>query len=202
MAGAVPTVPEMRRSLGGAWALFRGRPEGLDALDRSVEGFFRSFGVIVLLLPLNAVLVLAEMRLMQRLGDAPVEGFPVAAFTAAKFAAFAVDWLAFPVLLALFAGWLKVSRTYVDYVVARNWAAPLAMSLSAVPAVLFAGGLIGEEIAAIVFLIAFFLVMRYHYMVVRMALKVEASLALALVIGDLVLSVLIAETFSGFVSVG
>lgn len=201
MTALVPPVGEMRRSLGGAWLLFRGRADGLSVLDRSAEGFFRSFGVIVLLLPLNAVLVIAEMRLLQASGDAPVEGFPLGPFAAAKFLALGVDWIAFPVLLALFAGWLGVSRTFGDYVVARNWAAPIAMSLSAVPALLFAAGLIGQDLAVIVFLVALVLVLRYHFLIMRMALKVDVGLAIALVAADLVLSMLIAETFSRLVPV-
>ena len=194
----VPSVAETRRSLAASYDLFRGREAGLAKLDRTVDGFFRSFGVIALLLPLNAVLVVAEMRLVERAGTVPAEELSFSAFAVLKFAALAVDWLAFPVLLALFAGWLGVGRTYVSYVVARNWAAPLAMSLSAIPAILFAGGLVGEELAVIVFLVVLALVLRYHYMILRIALKVDPPVALALVIGDLVLSILIAETFAGF----
>lgn len=197
MALFLPPVPVVRRSLAASWELFRGREEGMRDLDVSLEGFWRSFAVIVLLLPLNAILVLAEMRLLERTGEVTAETFPFTAFALAKFAGLAVDWVAFPILLALFAGWLQVTRTYVPYVVARNWAAPLALSLSAIPAILFAAGMIGEEIAVIVFLVVLVVVLRFHYLILRIALKVEPGLALALVIADLVLSIMISQAFAG-----
>lgn len=199
MASPLPPVPVIRRSLAASWQLFRGREEGMRGLDCSLEGFWRSFSVILILLPINAVVALAEVRLVERSGDPAGDFGP---FLLSKVFAMAIDWIAFPILLALFAGWLGVARTYVPYVVARNWAAPLALSLSAIPAILFAAGMIGEEIAVIAFLVVLVLVLRFHFLILRIALKVEPALALALVVADLVLSLLIAETFAGLARPG
>ena len=127
------TAPEIVRSLGGAWALFLGRREGLERLDRSLAGFWRSFLVIILILPINAVSMFAASRLdnaTETFDQLFWGGLPV----------LLVDWIAFPVLLAGAAGALGVKRTYVDYVVARNWAAPLASVLLAVPLVFQGAG--------------------------------------------------------------
>jgi len=42
---------EIRESLAGAWQVMKGDPDGLDRMDNSVEGFWRSFGVFFLIVP-------------------------------------------------------------------------------------------------------------------------------------------------------
>mgnify|MGYP001208676618 CR=1 FL=1 len=183
---------EILRSLGGAWALFLNRPEGMRALDTSIDGFFRSFGVIFLLAPLYAVSVLAEIRLLQ-LDGVPVATFPYTWYFAWKFVGLAVDLLAFPIVLALIARPLGLARHYVPYVVARNWTSPIAMSLSILPSVLFASGLIGQELAAILFLAVAIVVIRYLYLVVRIALQTALIMSIGIVVFDLLLSLVLGE---------
>ena len=174
---------EITRSLGGAWQLFRGRPEGLLALDRTLGGFWRSFAVIALVVPLNAVTVLSIARangegdFRSLFGD----GLPV----------LAADWIAFPLALALFAGPLGVNRTYPSYVVARNWAAPIAAALVMVPFLLQGAGWIGPSGTMFLSLIAFALVLRYHFIVLRLALQTTVPISLALMLVDLLLTLLL-----------
>lgn len=178
------TPEEIARSLGGAWQLFLGRPEGLQRLDRSLGGFWRSFLVIFLILPVNAVAMLAASRLeiaTETFDELFWGGLPV----------LFVDWIAFPVLLALAAGPLEVKRTYVDYVVARNWASPIAASLLAIPLVLQGGGIIPEAMATLLSLVGMALVLRYHFIILRTALKVTIPTAVTLLVFDVVLSIFI-----------
>ena len=51
---------EIERSLTGAWRLFLGKPDAMRFFDASVEGFWRSFGAIVLVAPLYALTALAD----------------------------------------------------------------------------------------------------------------------------------------------
>jgi len=186
---------EIQRSLGGAWALFLNRPEGMQALDTTVDGFFRSFGVIFLLAPLYAVSVLAEVRLLQ-IDGAPIDGFPYVWFFGWKFVGLAVDLVAFPVVLAALARPLGLAGRYVPFVVARNWTSPVAMSLSILPSVLFASGLIGQELAAILFLAVAVVVIRYLYLVVRIALQTTVAMSIGVVVFDLLLSLVLGELVS------
>jgi len=181
------TPSEIARSLGGAWQLFLARPDGLQRLDRSLGGFWRSFLVILLILPINAVSMLAASRL--EITDGTFDqlfwgGLPI----------LFLDWISFPVLLALAAGPLGVKRTYVDYVVARNWASPLASALLAVPLVLQGGGIIPAGMSTLLSLVAMALVLRYHFLVLRIALGVTIPIAIALVVFDVLLSIFIVAT--------
>jgi hypothetical protein len=180
----VLTPAQIARSLGGAFDLFLGRAEGLQRLDRSIDGFWRSFLVILLILPINAVSMLAASRLegtAETFGQLFWGGLPV----------LALDWITFPILLAAAAGPLGVQRTYVDYVVARNWASPIAAGLLAVPLVLQGAGFLPAPIGTLLSLVAMAVVLRYHYMIVRIALGVTIPLAVGIVVADVFLSLVI-----------
>jgi hypothetical protein len=178
------TVTEIVRSLGGAWELFLGRAEGLTRLDRSLGGFWRSFLVILLILPINAVSMLAVSR-VGTTGETFDQlfwgGLPV----------LFLDWVAFPALLAAVAGPLGVKRTYVDYVVARNWASPLAAALLAVPLLLQGAGFLPSGVATLLSLVALAVVLRYHFMIVRFALRTTIPISIGVVVADVFLSIFI-----------
>lgn len=188
MVLGIPTAAETVRSLRGSWQLFLGRPDAMRHFDTSFAGFWRSFGVFALLVPMNAVLILTEMRLIQVSGQAPVEAFPIAAFAFWKYLNLGLDLVLFPLVLAVLAGLLQVNRTYVRYVVARNWCIPLALAITLVPAMLYAAGLIGQTIAEVLLIAAIVIVLRFHYMVMRAALQTGVGTTLGLVALDVALS--------------
>lgn len=189
----IPTTQEMSRSLRGSWLLFLGRPDAMRCFDTSFDGFWRSFGVFPLLVPLNAVLILTEMRLIQASGQAPVEAFPVAAFAFWKYLNLGLDLVLFPLVLAILAGLLQVQRTYARYVVARNWSIPLALAITLVPAMLYASGLIGQALAELLLIAAIVIVVRFHYMVMRAALETGVGTTVGLVALDVALSLVASE---------
>lgn len=191
----MPSVAEIQRGFQGAWALLLNRKEGMRAFDVSIDGFYRSFGAVFLLAPLYAIAALAEVRLLQFDG-APVEGFPYVWFFFWKFAGLGVDWLALPIVLALLARPLGLAARYVPFIVARNWTSPLAMSMSVLPSVLYAAGMVGQELAAILFLVVVVGVIRYQYQVVRIALQTTIAMSIAVVAFDLTLSLFLAELMS------
>ncbi|XWN31730.1 MAG: hypothetical protein ROR55_01015 [Devosia sp.] len=179
------TVGEIKRSLWGAWQLFLGRPEGLAALDRSLSGFWRSFGVIIFLLPINAVATLAITRAGATDGETFNElffdGLPV----------LMVDWVAFPLLLAAAAGPLGIKGNYVSYVVARNWAAPIAAAILMVPFLLQGAGWIDVNMGVILSVVGLGIVLRFHYMIVRISLGLTVPLTIGLVVADLLLTLVL-----------
>ncbi|MGX1100607.1 hypothetical protein [Amorphus sp. MBR-141] len=191
----MPSAAEIQRSLQGAWALLLNRKEGMQAFDLSIDGFYRSFGAVFLLAPLYAVAALAEVRLLQ-VDGAPLDGFPYVWFYLWKFAGLGVDWVALPIVLAVLARPLGLAARYVPFIVARNWTSPLAMAVSILPSVLYAAGLIGQELAAILFLVVVMGVIRFQYQVVRIALQTTIAMSIAVVAFDLTLSLFLAELMS------
>lgn len=179
---------EIRRSLVASWQLFRGRADGLALLDRTVEGFWRSFAAILLVLPVNAVTMLAVSRIDdtdQTVGHLILDGLPV----------LVTDWVAFPVLLALAARPLGVTGTYVSYVVARNWAAPLAAALLMVPFLLEGAGWTSPPVTAFLSVISLGLVLRLHFVILRLALRTEIGPSAALVLADVIVTLVIVALF-------
>lgn len=177
------SAQEISGSLRGAALLFRGRVDGLQALDRSTEGFWRSFLVIVLVLPINAVTLfaIAQAEPGAEFGSLFGEQLPV----------IAIDWVAFPLALALVAGPLGLSQGYASYIVARNWAAPIMAAVLALPFILRGAGWIPPAGGMVLSGIALILVVRYHYMIVRLALEVPFPKAAMLVGADIALTILI-----------
>lgn len=182
------TSAEIARSLNGAWLLFRGRNEGLLALDRTVDGFWRSFAVILLLLPLNAVTMFAISRAegaRETFQAMFVSGLPL----------LLLDWIAFPVVLALAAAPLGIKRTYASYVVARNWAAPLMAAIMMIPFVLRGAGWVETTAAVLLSLVTLAVVLRFHYLIMRIALKTSAVVSVGLVVADFMLTMLLFAVF-------
>lgn len=178
---------EISRSITGAAQLFLGRDRGLSYLDRSFDGFWRSFSVILLVLPIHVLTLYAVSR--------TPGGSPFGAAFRESLPLLALDWVLFPAILALAAKPLDVSRDYVPYVVARNWAAPIAASITLVPFMLQGAGWVPNEGAALLTLVALGVVLRFHYMILRIALKVTVPLAIGLMAVDFMLSLLLVGLF-------
>ena len=181
-------LSEINRSLRGAVQLFFGRKEGLQAMDRSVEGFWRSFAVIFILLPINAIVVFAIAR-------SSTSGADFRGLFMEQLPLLILDWVAFPVALAMAAGPLGVSAKYVSYVVARNWSAPVAGGILAIPYILQGAGWIPVNGAALLSLIAIIVVLRYGYVVLRLALGTTMAVSAGLVVADLALTLVLIAIF-------
>lgn len=142
----------------------------------------------MLLIPINAVMSLALARTEGRPSDGGFVVFDGLLLLAA-------DWVAFPIVLALIARPLGVTATYVSYVVTRNWAAPLAAAIMALPLVLAGAGWTGDGLTAILSLLALALVLRFHYLILRFALDVAPGPAFGLLSADLMLSLALVGLF-------
>ena len=94
----MPDRDEIVRSLTGAWRLFLDRPDAMRFFDVSVDGFWRSFAAVVLILPAYALFALAERI---EILDEPVvdPAFGDGSFLANKLLTLALDWITLPILL-------------------------------------------------------------------------------------------------------
>jgi hypothetical protein len=185
----IPTREEIGRSLAAAWRLFLNDPSGMAGLDLSVSGFWRSFGAIVPMAPFYLVAFLVERQL--RLADPEQEAFSNAAFFTAKAIIVAVDWVAFPIVLAFFARQLGIGRNYAAFIVARNWASLLIIIPDSALAAAFGLGILGQEIAGFVSLAFLVIFLRYRFLIARIALGASIIFALGITFADLLFSLLI-----------
>jgi hypothetical protein len=187
----MPGRDEIVRSLTGAWRLFLDRSDAMRFFDVSVDGFWRSFGAILLILPAYILVVLSDRARM--LTDAVSnEGFVASSFFANRGLWLALNWVALPILLALVAQLLGVNRTYASYVVARNWCAVLTVAPFGLIALLYLVGLLGNDVASVISLAVIVVVIRFDYLIARRALGADVGLAVAVVLADLAIGLVIA----------
>jgi hypothetical protein len=171
-------------TLQGVRRLSRFDQVGFLFFDASRKGFWRSFGAAAVCLPIWA---LAEYQQTASLAhDAALR------FLAIQIVAYAISWLAYPLVVLQIADWFGVWPNYYRYMVAYNWFQPLLQMLW-LPFLLLeflppddVGGLAGP------FWLALQLVQCvYGWFLARFGLGVTTSTAAALSILDMALALLI-----------
>jgi hypothetical protein len=188
----MPTLAAIRENLAGAWLVMRGRPEGLDRLDLSITGFWRSFGAIVAVLPLALLSLESQRRVEAALtgaSAAPGAGIGLQAL------AVAVDWVVFPIVFALMARPLGFAPRYVPFIVARNWAAVIVSACVGALHACFLVGIVPAEVLSFVLLVGIAFVLGFSFMVARTALAASAGMAVPIVVLDFVISLVLMQIF-------
>lgn len=181
------TPDEIRQAVTGTLALLRGDPAGMRHFDCSVEGFFRSFGVFVLLLAPFGLGLWAQFDL----AGLRAAGIDPALFIAVKLAALAVAWVAYPLLVAGLAPSLGMRETYCGFVVTRNWASFVVAWPSALIDVVYLAGLIDRAGAGAFGLFVFGFNIYIGLQVTRLAARVPMSTTIGLVVLETALNLLI-----------
>ncbi len=187
------SMSEIRAALDGSWLLLRNRPEGMAFFDQSIHGFWRSFQVVFLLIPAFLLSGLSEKQLYFAENMFHPEGFPNQAFWTAQALGLGIDWIALPLILAALAAPIGISQRYVPFVVVRNWTSLLASIPFMITYMLFLLGVVSSGIAVLLSLTCVLVVLWYRYLVARIALHASISLAIGIVVLDILLSLVIAE---------
>ena len=181
-------------NLAGAWAIMRGRADGLIRLDLSLEGFWRSFAAIVLLAPFAVLAFISQQRLAAAAGEDPATGG-----IGLEAVALLVDWLAFPLVFAILARPLGVGGRYVPFIVARNWAAVIIAAMLAVVDGAHVLGLIPSQFTPVLQLVAVAVALRFFYVIARTTLGVPVAVAIPIVVLDILISLTIWATLDRLV---
>lgn len=187
------TMTEIRAALDGSWLLLRNRPEGMAFFDQSIHGFWRSFQVVFLLIPFFLLAGLSERQIYFLENLFHPEGFPNRAFWSAQAFGLGVDWIALPLIMAALASPIGISHRYVPFIVVRNWTSLLASIPFTINYILFLLGIIPTGIALLLSLTCVVVVLWYRFLVARIALQATVSLAIGVVVLDILLSLVIAE---------
>jgi len=187
------SLGEIRAALDGSWLLLRNRPEGMAFFDQSIQGFWRSFSVIFLLIPAFLVSGLAEKEFYFAENMFHPDAFPDGSYWTAQFFGLAVDWITLPILLALVAVPIGISHRYVPFIVVRNWTSLLASVPYMITYLLFLLGIIPPGIAVLLSFSCLLAVLWYRYLVARIALQAPISLAIGVVVLDVLLTLVISQ---------
>lgn len=181
-------IAEALVAIRGAWELFLNRADGVNYFNSSVAGFWHSFLAMIPALPLMAIWVAQQPAFFEAATGGEVEyliNWP------ARLLAFVLSWAVFPLVIGLLASSLGIARTYVRYIIARNWALLLSTALSASIVVVFGVDLVGVDFAAVVSFAGIILVLRFNYLVARHTAEVTPGTAALLTAGDYVLTLVL-----------
>jgi hypothetical protein len=178
----------LRDNLAGALEVMLGRPEGLQKLDFSLEGFWRSFAVFALILPFALLALISQ----QRLAAASANAVPAASGSLMmEIGVLAIDWISFPILFAVMARPLGLASRYVPFIVTRNWASVVVGAMMAVVHALFLIGVLPVTMATLLLFAAIAVALRFSYVITRITLEAPLVVALPIVIFDFLLSLTI-----------
>ena len=157
---------------------------GFLFFDASRKGFWRSFAAALVCLPMW---VLEEYQQTAALDqDAAIR------FVIIQAIAFAVAWLAYPLVVLQIADWFGVWPNYYRYMVSYNWFQPL-LQLMWAPLLLLEllPGAREAQILSLFYLILLGIQGAYGWFMARYGLCVSTSTAIALTLIDMGLSYLI-----------
>ncbi|MBV9832878.1 MAG: hypothetical protein JO055_00640 [Alphaproteobacteria bacterium] len=171
---------EIAHGVSGAWRLMWGDGGGLYMLDRTREGFWRSFRVALLIAPLQ---VLCSLIAYQRIDTMASDNLVI--LTEAL--RYLIEWTAFPVVLleiARRAGW---TQRYIGAVVAMNWANVPMMVLWTMTVAIgeIAPAWLGDGLSLVLTIMGVFWLVR----ILREALSVGFGQAIALSLLNLWISI-------------
>jgi hypothetical protein len=185
-------VAYLRDNLAGAWQVMLGRSQGLNRLDTSLDGFWRSFAAIVFLIPFTSMSLLSQ-DLYNRNSGIP------ARLTGGSFGiygiALVVDWVAFPLIFAVLARVFGFGARYVPFIVSRNWASVILTALAAIVDLLHLGGVLPSPALPVAGLIVTAIAIYVSYKVTRTALAVSVVTAVPIVVLDILVSLTIWSAF-------
>jgi hypothetical protein len=109
------TPAEIARGVGGSLRLMQGDLSGLALLDRSREGFWRSFRPAVVLAPIYALY-------LWMIYDGATTTSSDLRVAVAQVLRYVIDWTLFPVVLLELSRLMGRAPRYIGSVVALNWA--------------------------------------------------------------------------------
>lgn len=168
---------EVLLSLYGAWRLFLRDPRGIEWLDTSIEGYWKSFFCAVVVLPGYALWIATA-------GDHSAGFFRI---VTVEGIAYVIHWVAWPLLMAYIAPAIDRDENYIRYIVAFNWSAGVQIAIyMIVLAVRLTGAVPGGFLAVLGFT-AIILILSYHWYILRVGLGVTSIGAVGLVAGEFML---------------
>lgn len=190
------TMAETTRGVSVAWRLFMRDGEAAQAIDDSYEGAVKSFWCAAIVLPFYLLYLSLLLRLpgdIQSNYGLMVEHAGLAPATMVKIIAYAIGWVAWPLVMHRLAPVLDRDRHFFRYIVAYNW-------MSVVTAVLLLGygaalawGLAGGQMAAVLGLAVAATLLAYHWFIIRVTLEVGGGVAAGIVVAEFALASLISD---------
>ncbi|WP_027135522.1 hypothetical protein [Geminicoccus roseus] len=169
------------RGFTAASILARGDARGIDVLDLSVGGFWRSFQAVLWLVPLHALLLLVLTR--------SAEGDAVAIDWTAEYVSLFARFALFPLVALLLTRLMGLTARFVPLVTAANWASVLQGGFLVTALLLIS--LLPPDSRPMLQFFAFAATMVYGWFVARSALQTSGAIAFGFVLADFLSSLVL-----------
>ncbi len=171
-----PLSDEIKTSLTGALRLIQFERDGLNHLNHTIDGFWRSFVAALVALPLFIVLSFLHASTLEN---------DQTSSTILYLLRYALGWVVFPLVMLILTRVLDRGRCYASYIISLNWMAVpqwgLVVVMTFISKVL--GGFIGELLPVLLLV----LLLSYDFFITRLVLELSlGKTALVVTIGILV----------------
>lgn len=172
------TLPEIVRSVYGIWRLARFDAIGMEWLDRTEEGFWRSFRVAILLLPVEIAMTALLVSHIENPEPLPYIAVVVGI-------GYVISWTAFPVAARPLIVALGRTERYAAYITALNWSRILIYAV-VVPLSLL-GFSTTSPIVHVLFLAFYVAWGAFHFFITRTALDLDIIPSMGLTMMEMLL---------------
>jgi hypothetical protein len=176
------TKAELAVALTGVRRVLLCKADAFDQFDATPRGFWNSFWVAFLILPVWAFLLVDQESAAGH--PQPFRYFAIQGI------GYAISWIAYPLIMIRISDFLDRWPRYFRYMVAYNWF-QLVQTIVWLPLVLLIDAGAPQSLVALIWLATHGVLLGYSWFIARRGLKVEAGTACALVLIDLLLSLLI-----------
>lgn len=179
----IANLGESLTALYGTLRLARFDAAGLQYLDTSPEGFWKSFTAALWILPIYLPLTALNYGFER----APLSGHVVAL----EVLGYVIAWTAFPVVMLSVTRLFQRRQHFIRYIVAYNWASVWQIALYGAVSLLTEIGVLRGAVGDFIGLAAFGAILFYGWFVARAALDIPAPTAAGVVALDLTLALII-----------
>jgi hypothetical protein len=171
----------VNRAVDAAFALVMRDRRAWDKFDLTVEGFYRSFAALLVVIPMNLIadIIAVQVSAAERAHQgkevvAQAYGIGDAMFSTV---ALGIQWMIFPAVMIVVLRFLGLSHRYVPLIIAHNWGT-IVIYLFNMPAfLLYGAGFISHDDAIGLNLITLVFTLYYRYYTAETALDAGWSVA-------------------------
>jgi len=186
-------IAYMRRSIDAAFRLAMRDERAWSGFDLTASGFFRSFGAILVVIPMNILIDLLSVQLSagQRAQHKEPISTHVYDLGEAMFSTLTLcaQWLIFPIVMIFVLRFLSLEHRYSALIIAHNWGTVVVALFNLPPMLLYVAGLISVDQTFNLSFIVLGLTLYYRFYIAQTALGAGWSTAASITLLELVLQV-------------
>jgi len=189
----MPMIVEFVYVLRGLGRLVRFDVDGLGYFDRSIEGFWRSFRVMLLIAPLYAIIIPLELELIK-----PTAGWPHVMIT--EILAYIVSWLLYPLVAYEICRLIGRETEYPGYIAVYNWSKMLIVTAQVVVWLPTLMGITAAETSNGLYHFVYYVFLIYLWFIARAALRIDSFGAVGMVFVGYVLTLVLSAVHRAMLS--